>query len=174
MIENITLREYMVLDEKFEYDFILKYIMPKDVYNIGDFAELEFGLIKDLQFDISEGLSWVKLIEYIAKILKKKERVIGSYKLIDIAECKSYIIAEIERIGLIESELLGYIPTQKEKEAGIEEFNKFGSYGQLRSLANNDITKIDSVKKIKYSLCLLELYYQKVNNDYQKRYNEIK
>lgn len=174
MMENITLREYLDTEDKVEYDFLIKYVMPADVYNVGDFTELPFGIIKDLQYDVSEGLTWTQLIGYLSKILKKKERVIGSYKILDVAKFKSYMIAEIERIGLVERELLSYTPTTDEQQAGIDSFDKFGSYGQLRKLCGGDVTKMDAVNNIKYSLALRELYYLKTESDFQYSLSKIK
>lgn len=173
-LNNITLADYYNLDNKDEYDFVLKYIMPKDVYNAGDFTQLQFGLIKELQQSISDGVTWSELISYITRITKKKAIALGKHKLIGIARFTSYIKSEIERINEIEIELLGHVATSEERQAGIESFNKFGNYAQLRTLAGNDITKIKEIEKMKYTECLLELSYQKVQADFQDRYYEVK
>jgi hypothetical protein len=178
-LEDITLKEYFELEEKENYDFAIKYSKsvfnkPLDIFKIGDMTELSFGLIKDLQYDIEQGLSWMKFLDYLEEITGIDVKKIVNYKLTAICRVRSYILKEIERINEIENELLAYYPDSDEKNAGIDEFNKFGNYGQLRKLANEDVTKLDEVKKIKYSIGLMELYYQRVESDYQLRLMKIK
>lgn len=172
-LDDLTLREYFEIEDKTEWDFVLKYIEARDVFKAGDFTELSFGLIKEIQEAINNGMIWDKLINFIARILKKKERVIGTYKLLDIGRFKSYMISEIERINAIEEQLLGHTPTAEEKQAGIEEFKKFGFYGQIRTLAKHDVTKIDEVENMVYSIGLTELAYQKTESDFKKAYHDI-
>lgn len=174
ILDNITLREYLQLteyEERFNYDFVLKHAkifkQPIDVFDVGDFTELEFGLIKDLQHDLSDGITWVKLIEYIRKLTDKKEEELGKYKLLDLSQFASYIRKEIERINEIEMTLLTSPPDEDEKQAGINDFSKFGSYTQLRRLANGDLTKLEGIKKIKYSICLMELLYLKTDSEFK-------
>ena len=173
-LDDITLKEYFELEDKTEYEFALKYAKPLDVFNVGDFTEFEFGFIKELQQDMNEGLTWINLIEYLERLMKKDKKQIVNYKFWTIARFKSYIEAEIERITEIENELLSYVPDAIEVQAGIEAFNKFGYYGQLRKLAKEDVTKLKEIEKTKYSICLTELYYQKTSDEYQNEYNRIK
>ena len=178
-LEDITLREYFELEDKTKYDFAMKYTKsifnePLDLFNSGDFTELSFGLIKDLQFDLSQGLTWVKLIDYIEKISGKTAKQIAGYKLTVISRYRAYIESEINRINEIESELLSYQPTSDEQNAGIEDFNKFGSYGQQRKLATTFMKSPEEIRQWKYDLCLLELYYQKTNYDFQDRLFKIR
>ena len=58
--------------------------------------------------------------------------------------------------------------------AGLDRFDKYGHYLQLRELANNDITKIEAVKQIKYSAALMELMVRKDLNDYEKELMRIR
>lgn len=173
-IDNISLKEYFELEDKSEHDFIIKYILPKDVFEVGDLTEYPFGLIKDMQYDYSVGITWDQLIDYIVKLTKRRSHMIGKEKLVELAKFKSYLLSELDRINLIESELLGYTPNSEEIQAGIDRFEKFGSYGQLRKLAGDDITKLEEVKSLKYSHCLLELHYQKEEFEYTSRLNDIR
>ena len=177
-LEDITLRDYFNLEDKSEYDFAIKYSQfftdALDLFSTGDFTELSFGLIKDLQYDISNGLTWIKLIEYIEKLTGKSAKVIAGYNLRAICRYRAYIESEINRINEIESELLSYTPTSEEKEAGIDEFNKFGSYGQLRKLATTFGKSPEEIRQWKYDLCLLELLYSKTNYDFQEKLYKIK
>lgn len=178
-LEDISLKEYLELEEKDDYDFAIKYSKsifnkPLDVFGIGDMTELTFGIIKDIQYDVLEGMNWIKFLEYLQTLTKINLKKLVNYKLTTICRVKSYIYEEIKRINEIETELLGYTPDSDEKSAGIDSFNQFGTYGQLRKLANEDITKLEDVKKIKYSICLMELYYQKTENEFQTQLMKIK
>jgi hypothetical protein len=178
-LDDISLKEYLELEEKENYDFAIKYSKsifnkPLDLFKIGDMTELNFGIIKDLQYDIENGLTWIKFLEYLEQITGIDIKKIVNYKLTAICRVKSYIFKEMERINEIENELLSYMPDSDEQNAGINEFNKFGTYGQFRKLANEDVTKLEEVKKIKYSIALMELYYQRVESDYQIRLMKIK
>jgi len=178
-LDDITLKEYFELEDKEAYDFAIKYSKelynsPIDIFNAGDFTEMEFGLIKDLQYDFENGLTWMKLLEYISQISGKDIKQIVQFRLLSICRFRNYLTDEIKRINEIEIKLLGHDPSPEEVQAGISEFNKFGSYGQIRKLAMDDVTKIKEVKKIKYSTCLMELYYQKTANEFQEAYYNIK
>jgi len=180
-IENITLLEYHEIPEdselRREYDFAIKYgktyNSPRDVFEVGDFTEQTFGFIKDIQQDYQGVLKWDTILEYIKKLTGKDFKEIAKYKLLAICRFNAYIISEINRINEIESNLLGHIATADEERAGIKNFSKFGAYPQLRKLAKEDLTKIEEVKNLPYSLCLLELHFSKIENEYKENLIKI-
>jgi len=178
-LQDITLREYFEIDSKEEYDFAIKYTKslynePLDIFNIGDITVQSFRLVKDLQYDIEQGITWMKLLDYLEILTNKKSKELANHKLIAICRMKSYLVQEIERVNMIESELLSYVANSEEQNAGIEDFNKFGTYGQKRKLAITFNTTPYEIEKWKYSDCLLELYYQKVEHDFQDKLFKIK
>jgi|GEM_PF-2222581 len=178
-IQDITLKEYFELDNREEYDFAIKYTKSLynealDIFEIGDLTVQSFGLVKDLQFDIEQGIKWIKLLDYLEILTNRNAKELVNYKLIAICRVKSYLAQEVERINTIESELLSYVATSEEQSAGIEGFNKFGTYGQKRKLATTFNTTPYEIEKWKYSDCLLELYYQRVEHDFQDKLFKIK
>jgi hypothetical protein len=64
----------------------------------------------------------------------------------------------------------------EDEQAGINElFAGLGTILQIRTLANNDITKQEIVKQLPYSVCFLELYIRKQENEFnQRRQNKNK
>ena len=169
-ILNITYREYFDLEDKSEYDFAIRYSEAKDYYNIGDFTELPFGLVKDLQFYLQQGFTFDQFIEHFEKITKLK---VGEAKVIELFGYHKYLQAEIQRIVDIENKLLSSDPTNEELRAGSENFEKFGSYPQFRSIMVELHLTEQQVYDMTYNKALTELLYQKETNDYQKKLNNI-
>jgi len=179
MIDNITYRQYLQLDndKQAEYNFYIRYAIrfnqSIDVFKIGDLTEQKFGLVKDLQFDVEQGLSFSSTVEYIAKIKNKKQSIIANCYLDKLCQQRKYLISEIERISEIESIALSYTPTADEINAGIEQLNSLGSYLQFRSIAQALNITINDVKAMRYDEAFLELVAQKKINDYQDRLQKI-
>jgi hypothetical protein len=177
-IRNITYREYLTVDDRSEYDFAIKYSYefnkPVDTFQFGDFVELKFGLIKDIQFDVSIGLTWDNIFSYIKSVKGLDVKEIAGNSLVSICQFKSYILEEIKRINEIETISLGHTVTADEEAAGIKELAVLGAYTQFRALAKEDITKIEYVKNMKYEDCFLELVAQKLLYEYQERFMRLK
>lgn len=175
---DLTFKDYVALTDKSEYDFAIKYAKKlfndaEDIYKIGDLTQQNFGIVKEMQADINN-LTWDRLIYYIKKLTNLNDKKIGGSKLISLCQFVAYLKSEVERINEIETKLLGHINTDEEKRAGIEDFQAFGAYCQVRALTNGDITKVDEIENTKYDTCLTELYYQKVSSEFSKRLTEIR
>lgn len=178
-LPNITVKEFLELQDTeliHQYEFFFKYsiVMNEaiDHFKIGDMTEQSFGLIKDLQFDISEGeTGWIKLISYIEKIIHQK---CGDLDLTTFVQTWKYILSEIERISEIESIALKYEATDEEIQAGIDRLGVLGIYMQIRSLTKGDITKNEMVRNMKYSDAFVELVTQKMLSDYEKELVKIR
>ncbi len=177
-LKNITFEQYIRLEDRSEYDFAMKYgypfLKPEDVCSIGDFTQLEFGLIKDLQQDISQGLTWEKMLSYMVLLSGKDEIYFYSISLIRITRFRNYIVDEIRRIVEIENKILAYNPTEEEVRAGIDKLSVFGVYSQLRQLATTFHQPIEWARKLKYEDAFVELCYQKMSNDFERALIEIR
>lgn len=173
-LKNITYNEYFELEDKKEYDFAIKYAKelnePKDIFGIGDFTELTFKTVKDMQYYIENGLEWNHIFELIETTKGKTYKEIGVIYIKDLCMFKSYVVEEIYRINKIESIALAHQSTSEEENAGIDDLAELGSYLQFRSLANEDVLKIEAVGQLKYSACLLELVARKKIDEYQKAF----
>lgn len=171
-LKNITFNDYLKLEDRSEYDFAInyseKFLEPKDIFNVGSFTQLEFGLVKDLQQDISQGITWDKMLEYMCLLTGKKELSFYKLSLLDIMRFRNYIVNEIRQIVEIENQVLNYEPSEDEIQAGIEKLSVFGVYSQLRSIATSFNQTVEWARKLKYEDAFVELCYQKMSSDFER------
>jgi len=176
-LRNIKLKEYFELEDKSEYDFAIKYSFnfnkEVNIFEVDELMKQPFGLIKDMQYYLNE-LTWERLVEFIEKLSGIDSKKIGDTKLIDICQFKSWIVSEINKINLIEEQALSYDVTEEEKQAGIDELSMLGTHLQIRSLANDDLTKYEAIRSLPYELCFTELFTKKKLFEYQERLWKIK
>lgn len=176
--KNISLFDYLRLKDQSEVNYILtysrKFNLPIDTINIGDLKEKPFGIIKDIQYDLAYGMSLDNLINYVVSLSGKNKNEVMQMGVIQFWQLKSYIIDEITTISELENNGLNRELEMDEEKAGIDRFSKYGAYLQFRDLANNDILKIDEVKKKKWIDCFLELRLRKEIADYEKELTRIK
>jgi hypothetical protein len=85
-----------------------------------------------------------------------------------------YCKNEIELINKIESENLGHDSTGEEQSAGIEIFSKYRSFPQFLSLCNEDLTKMELIRKLEYSVCFAKLMYDADLVQYQNNIFKIR
>ena len=178
IIENITFRQYLELENRADYDFFIKYSIKcntaQDIFNIGDFTKLTFEIVKDLQYDLANDFTWMQLFEYIYRIKEIPIKKLGKYELISLCQARKYMIDEIKRITEIENIALAYIPDDKEIRAGIEKLASINTYLQFRTIAQSLNLTIQQVKNLKYEEAFLELVTQNMLADYEKKLIEIK
>lgn len=180
-LKNITFDEYLCLQDRSAYDYVINYAKGNspfarkdDILKIGSFTQVEFGIIKDLQYDMAQGILWDKMLDYMIKLTGKDIKEFCNMKLIDIICFKNYIVDEITKINKVESIALAYEPSDDEIAAGIEKLNVYGVYNQLLSVALGDPLKIPEVKKMKYEDAFVFLCNQKERSDYERRLMEIR
>ena len=175
-LNNITLGEYLDLEDKSEYNFAMKFAFryknPKDEFGIKNISEVEFGIIKDYQYLAeSKQLTIFNEVSFLCDMAKVKS--MGCEKLDKICRALFWVSAEINKLIKIETRELAYEPTSIEMMAGIESFNGFGVFIQIDSLAGGDPVKYEKIRKLPYHVCFAKLLLNKKNNEFQKRYNEI-
>lgn len=183
-IKTISFKGYFETTNKSEFDtYLLKAILsPIDYFEIGSLSMCSMGFVKDLQhyftnikrtketfLDIS-----LKMFQLIAE---EKNQDVELYFDKNIHECFQtflYICKSIEEINEAEKNGLGGEASVKEIKAGIDRFNKYGVYTQIRKLCNNDFLKKEEVLKAKYNDCFIELLYQKDLAEFKEDYSRIK
>jgi len=174
-LNNITFAQYVELEESQDYDYAINYAYtfnkPVDHYKVGDIMQLPFGLVKDLQFDMQEGLTWLQFTEYMVKLSNKN---IGNEKLLEVCQQRSFIIKAMEELIEVEKISLSGNSTGDEDEAGIDEFKNFGIEMQIRNLTKGDVTKKEHVRNIPYEDCFVELVISKKLSDYEENLNKIR
>lgn len=177
-LKIITIKDYLELDfeKQSEYNFFMKYSIvlntPVDHFKLKDMSEKQtFGMIKDLQQDMSTGINFYQVIEYLEKLTGKK---LLSEKLDKICQQWKYVISEIDRIIEIENIALAYKATDEEKKAGIDILSKLGVYLQFRNIAQAINLTINEVKNMPYLEAFTELVTQKRLNDYEIELTKIR
>ena len=175
---NISFIEYSQLSDRAEIDYILKYSrkfnLPIDVFNVGDLTKQPFGLVKDLQYDLNGGVTWMQLLDYFEKLTGKPVKEISKEGVVQIIQFKAYVFSEIERINEIVRIGLASSPDADEEKAGIDRFAIYGNYIQFVDLANDDITRIEQIKKLPYIECFMLLKLRHDRNEYQRDLMRIK
>lgn len=176
-LKNISFGEYLALDNQEEYSFFMRYSnvlnRAQDTFMIGDMTEKSFGIVKDLQFDMSQGMTWNQIIEYIMKFTGKDYGQIVALPLTKFCPGWKYIQGEIERITDIEMAALSYTPTNEEKEAGIDNLDILGVYLQIRKIALTLRYSIEQVKAMRYDEAFLELVTQKKLSEYESELSKV-
>jgi hypothetical protein len=169
----LTVSQYFDLEDKRDYDFAMKYAFkftePVDEYKIGDVTELTFGFVKDFQFEIEQGLTMEKLVDFVLQLIKQDS--IGDEPLDKFCRFCSYLIEGIKSIIETEEIALAYEPTDQEQNAGMDRFKDLGVYLQIRSLTGGDVTKFERVRALPYSLCFTEMFTAKQLKEYE---NELR
>lgn len=131
---------------------------PLDLFKLGDLTDCQFGFVKDVQDLLNyEGLTWEKFFEEISNYKKITQRRIALMPLFDLHRARLYLKKEVEKINEIESNGLGHNPSAEEESAGINIFEKYRAFLQFDKLTGGDITKIDEIRKLPYSLCFAKL-----------------
>ena len=171
-IANITFGEYIKLGEtaKMDYDFAVKYgdFEIKDYVSDITLEDRSFEEVKNLMDSENEE----ELITKIYEIDEYNEDKIVNLPFWQVILTFRYLLEHIVKLIKIENDILqSKVPSfvdYSDKIAYID-FNMFPNYySQLRLLAQNDVTKFEAIKQMKYSDCIVELLYLAKENDLQK------
>ena len=177
-LKNIPFWKYFTLTDKSTYDYAMKfsYTFKKvyDALNVGDLTEKEFGMVKELQNEFSQELTWPKLIELSSRLLNITQKQFAKYGIIEICQHTNYLRAEIERINEIETQLLTTVTDNDDLTAGIERFAKYKAYPQIRQIATTFNILPEQAEKMRYDVALIELAYQKDYNEYESELMRLK
>lgn len=158
-----------------------RYRQSVDSVGIGDLTDCSFGLIKEILIDMEDDFPFEKQYNSLVKIIAEKglKTNLMDMELLTFVQQLNYMkdglneIVETERQLLSDSDF-----DEKAERAAIGDngkslFDGIEVYLQLRSLANEDITKIDEIEHMKYSDCLLELYTRQQLRKFEKNYERL-
>jgi len=175
-IPNISFLEYVSLPDRSEYDYYLEYGMleANDLFKLGNFDDRTFGFVKDMQEHLNfGGLTWEIFFDEMNKATDMNKDNIATMSIFELQKARLYCKEQIEHINSIESANLGYKPTAREEQAGLEEFAKYRSFIQIDKLTGGDVTKIDAIKEVPYSICFAKLMLESDKAAYESRLSKI-
>lgn len=157
-IDNISFRKYHELTDTSEFDKFIKFLKPKDVLNIGEFINLSFGFVKDMQEHFNHsGITWSDFLNEMSALTNKEVKALASMSVYEINQQLLYCRAQVVVINNIENKKLSHIPDKDEKAANIERFSIYRGFLQFDKLAGGDMLKIKAVRELPYHLCLTKL-----------------
>ena len=174
-VDNISFKEYTELAHKSEYDKYIKFLKPKDILNVGDFTELSFGFVKDMQEHFNHtGMTWANFFEEISRQTGKRIKHLAQMSVYEINQQLLYCKAQVIIINNIEKQKLSHVPDADEKAANIERFSIYRSFLQFDKLAGGDVLKLDAIRALRYDLCLTKLALDADNVRFTKQLQNIK
>ncbi len=180
-LDNITLKEYFALADKSQYDLAISYATDKspfakasDYFNTGGLWNKAFDDIRYFQKDAAKGMTWSQLIDWIEKFSHWTTEEIGESPIVEFHQGKNYLFEELETINQVEAQMLAYTPKNEEIEAGIEEFEQFGHYGQLLNLVEGLRLTMEQAKSLPYEEAFLYLSYTSSTHKFQERLSNIR
>lgn len=181
-IEVITLSEYKKISEerRAEYDFVIQHgnaCPPKDVLNIGELTSCSFGFVKDLQYlyaqiDIDAVVFFNKFYEILESGRNIKQKDVENLSIFAFYSQLFWFSSQIRKINELELNLI----TRQSGNVNYPDgsvFEKYGSFVQMLTLANDDITKINKVRELDYSLCYSKLLYIKDVTEYEQDFRML-
>lgn len=176
---NINYQQYLELTEEQReyYDFLMEYgivdgerLKVKDYISDKPFEDNSFEFVKDSMRKLSNGninellTTILSLPEYAVTIENPKT---PAWKIILTTK---YIIEKLTQLITMESNMLvSRTPSPYTMQIEQIDFSMFNQeWVQLNDLADGDITKFDTIRKLKYSECFVQLLYRQKQNDLQQ------
>lgn len=176
-----TIKDYISLEGivKNDVDRVITVLKPNMILRIKSFE------LKPKKVDLWD-LSWSDLI--LLREMIKEKNISGVLELIysvsqekflelDVFNCFAvykWINEQLNELYKVWSENLHTEPTQKEKDAGVENFNDFGDYATLETLTKGDSLKDDYYLNKPAHYIYRKLCYNKVNAEYTRAYYKTK
>ena len=177
LLNRPTIKDYISLEGivKNDVDIVITVLKPNMILRIKTFK------IKPKKVDLWD-LSWSDLI--LLREMIKEKNISGVLELIysvsqekflelDVFNCFAVYKWINEQLALITKEEIFYLndePTQKEKDAGIDDLNEFGYTVSLDVLANGNILEYDNYLRKPYHQIFRKFRLNKTKNEIQKKY----
>lgn len=183
-IKKLTVKELVnECDER--YAFAIQYGKEfqesKDSIGLGDLTQRSFGVIKEILMMMEGDFNFTEQLSALQKLIDDSKLRIRAIEMdvLQFVQELNYMKDEMKKIVDAEIELLSNAEYDEIAERAVmgnngkSLFEGLEVYMQLRQLANEDITKIDKIEKMKYSDCLIELYTRNQLSKFQKNYERL-
>lgn len=187
IFQDKTVAEYLLTKDKTLIDVVLQNVEPKKMISSkykGKYYEKE-PRVDDLFF-----LEWKWIIEIkknlaVSNINAVKEILQAIYPIdtdeqfyncsvFDVFAAYAWVIQEIENIYQAENTKLYKKPSQKQLNAGIEEFDQLDDVPVIDSIANGDARIWNDVLELPYGQILRKMLLTKIQNEYNERLSKQK
>lgn len=99
--------------------------------------------------------------------------VIGKCKIIEAYPATMFYVGQMVKIKEYEEEKLKNEPSPESRQAGIDQFNKFGVFATIDMLAQGKILDHDKIKDLPYLRVLNKLYLENTKQKYEERLREV-
>lgn len=182
-----TVAEYILTEDKSLIDIVLQNVAAKKTISInykGKFYdlkprveslfEIEFKWIIKLRQNLQMNtLQSVK--ESISGVfpIKTNEQFFNC-SVFDVFAAYAWMIEELEIINEAEKLKLHKKPSQKQINAGIEEFDQLEEVPAIDGLANGLISKWDEVLEEPYGKVMRKMLLNRIQSEYNERYAKAK
>ena len=169
-IEKIKLIDFIQLpeDERNILEIQAKYYEREAV----DCTQFKFIDVKELQLLLHEEQTYATILNICAKGCTLNEDLLKANWHVALTLYHS-IIEAITSINEMEvNNLGGYVPSAKEISAGIDVFEKYSFYNQVRSVAIELHLHPKEVEAMEWNRVFTELCYQKDSREFMRNLNK--
>jgi hypothetical protein len=179
-LQNIPFNQLLQLSEADGYQYIYaikfgKFLNnPVDHLAIGELRQRTFGEVKDWQSMHEGGLVLRDYPVALSIFFDKPLPELYALGVVEVCQTVAYLCEQIRNICAVEREALVRKPTIKEVKAGLDRFNRYGSWPQLYSIATTFGKSIQEVRRWSYNECFVILCYQKDYSEYQTDFLKVK
>lgn len=187
IFQDKTLADYLLTEDKSLIDVILQNVEPKKIISlnyqgkdyklkprVNDLFFLEWKWIMKIKQSLAESkLSSVKEILQAIYPIQTDEQFYNC-SVFDVFAAYAWVIDEIQNIYDAEKLKLYKKPTQKQINAGIEDFDQLEDVPVIDSIANGDIRMWNEVLELPYGQVLRKMLLTKIQNEYNERLSKEK
>ena len=173
ILKNIPFKDYLKLDENeayiYTYSFKFGYFLNKkeNYFGLKPIREYTLGQVKDAQSMIEVGILIGDIPKLIAVFSTSELKHIYAQGLVEVFQQLAWIKAQVEDIIEVERAALVRKLSEREIKAGLERFEVYGSYPQIKAVANAFNQTIEWARGVSYEDAFVELCYQKDSAEYQ-------
>lgn len=184
-IRNITYRDFLELDEfekiKYVQLFAVSGLAKQPVNHLGlldpfgfdNKKHLTFWTVKNIQSKKIEPITMFDWLLYIDEWDVSKMDQVGKLQILEANQQASFMRETLVKVSEMELNSLSGYPTPEQVEAGIDMFDRFGSFNQLYELQRILRYDLDQCRNMAYMEAFTVLAYSATSSRFEKRLNEI-
>lgn len=113
-------------------------------------------------------------LEVVSKVYGIQVETLATIHVTTFFSMFNYVVKEVKQIMKNEEMYLKGDIEADMMQAGVDKLNQFGILATVDTLAGNDVLKWEEVLEQRYSRVFTKMFMNKVRNDIEKKYIEIK